>query len=113
MKALAHSRGEEMETKTGASRKASRLNIRASARQKSMLQRAARIQKTTMSDFVLDTAVKAAQEVINQQKLADQTYFVLPEAGWQAFCAALDSPPRVIPTLKQLMTETGLFDEQS
>jgi uncharacterized protein (DUF1778 family) len=102
-----------MEAKTDTTQKASRLNIRASARQKSLLKRAARIQKTTMSDFVLDTAVKAAQEVINQQKLADQTHFVLPKAEWQAFCAALDAPPRVIPALKKLITEPGLFDEQS
>ncbi len=101
-----------MEARTGTTQKASRLNIRASARQKSKLKRAARIQQTTMSDFVLDTAVKAAEEVINQQKLADQTHFVLPKAQWEAFCAALDAPPKRKPALRRLVTEPSIFDEQ-
>jgi uncharacterized protein (DUF1778 family) len=101
-----------MEPRTETTQKASRLNIRASARQKSVLKRAARIQQTTMSDFVLDTAVKAAQEVIKQQKLADQMHFVLPKAQWEAFCAALDAPPKSKPELRKLLTEPSIFDEQ-
>lgn len=101
-----------MESRKEITQKASRLNIRASARQKAVLKRAARIQQTTMSDFVLDTAVKAAQEVIKQQKLVDQTHFVLPKDQWEAFCAALDASPKSKPALRRLLTEPGVFDEQ-
>jgi len=41
---------------------------------------------------------------------ADQTAFTLAPNDWQAFCAALDAPPREIPTLRRLFTEPGVFD---
>ncbi len=41
---------------------------------------------------------------------ADQTAFTLGPDDWQAFCAALDGPPREIPTLRRLLTEPGVFD---
>jgi len=41
---------------------------------------------------------------------ADQVQFVLPEDRWQAFCVALDSPPKEIPALRKLLTESSLFD---
>src|SRR5215470_6543585 len=101
-----------MESRTETTRKNTRLNIRASARQKALIAKAARLSEKTISDFVLENAYQAAQEIIKQRKLADQTHFVLPKAQWEAFCAALDEPPKVIPALKKLMTEPGLFDEQ-
>jgi hypothetical protein len=36
----------------------------------------------------------------------------MPPAEWQAFCKALDAPPRKIPALKQLLTEASVFDGQ-
>jgi uncharacterized protein (DUF1778 family) len=42
---------------------------------------------------------------------ADQVHFVLPPERWQAFCEALDAPPRDIPALRNLFTEASLFDE--
>jgi uncharacterized protein (DUF1778 family) len=91
--------------------KESRLNIRASARQKSVLKKAARIQQTTMSDFILQNAVKAAQEVIAKKELPDQTHFVLQKKEWDAFCAALDRPPKAIPALRKLLTEPSILDD--
>jgi predicted DNA-binding antitoxin AbrB/MazE fold protein len=41
---------------------------------------------------------------------ADQVQFVLHEDRWQAFCAALDTPPKEIPALRKLLTEPSLFD---
>ena len=35
----------------------------------------------------------------------------LPPERWQAFCDALDAPPRDIPALRKLLTETSLFDD--
>ena len=36
--------------------------------------------------------------------------FVLPADSWQAFCDALDAPPKDIPALRKLLTEPSLFD---
>ena len=41
---------------------------------------------------------------------ADRTAFALAPDDWQAFCAALDAPPRDIPALRRLLTEPGVFD---
>ena len=41
---------------------------------------------------------------------ADQVQFMLPENRWQAFCDALDAPPKHIPALRKLLAEPSLFD---
>jgi predicted DNA-binding antitoxin AbrB/MazE fold protein len=41
---------------------------------------------------------------------ADELHFVLPPDRWQAFCDALDAPPKDIPALRKLLTEASLFD---
>lgn len=42
----------------------------------------------------------------------DQAHFALPPDRWQAFCEALDAPPKDIPALRKLLTEGGRFDER-
>jgi uncharacterized protein (DUF1778 family) len=85
--------------------KASRFSIRASATQKKVIAEAARIKETTISDFVLEQSLTAAQQVI-----ADQVQFRLPKKQWREFCDALDAPPKSIPALGKLLTKAGLFD---
>jgi hypothetical protein len=41
---------------------------------------------------------------------ADQTAFALDPDDWEAFCVALDAPPREIPALRRLLTDPGVFD---
>ena len=41
---------------------------------------------------------------------AKQVLFVLPPDRWQAFCDALDAPPREIPALRKLLTEASVLD---
>lgn len=43
---------------------------------------------------------------------ADQAHFALSPDRWQAFCEALDAPPRDIPALRKLLTEGSLFDDR-
>jgi predicted DNA-binding antitoxin AbrB/MazE fold protein len=43
---------------------------------------------------------------------ADQAHFTLTPDRWQAFCEALDAPPRDIPALRQLLTEGSFFDDR-
>src|ERR1700754_4047069 len=88
--------------------KASRFSIRVSATQKRVIAEAARIKDTTISDFVLEQSLTAAQQVI-----ADQVQFRLPPKQWKQFCNALDAPPKTLPSLRRLLTKPGLFDAQN
>jgi uncharacterized protein (DUF1778 family) len=86
-------------------RKATKVQLRLRPGEKAIIARAAELQRTTLSQFMLEHAYQAAQNV-----LADQVQFSLPAEQWQAFCQALDAPPQVIPALKRLLTEKGVFD---
>ena len=85
--------------------KTSRFSIRVSATQKRVIAEAARIKDTTITDFVLEQSLTAAQQVI-----ADQVQFRLPKKQWKEFCDALDAPPKTIPDLRKLLTTPGLFN---
>lgn len=87
--------------------KGSRFSIRASTVQKKVIAQAARIKEVTMSEFVLEQSLAAAQQVI-----ADQAQFTLPKKQWREFCAALDASPKAIPALRRLLTKPGLFDAE-
>lgn len=108
---LVFGKGEYLMAKATATRKSattqkeSRFSIRASAGQKKLIAQAARIKETTMSEFVLEQSLMAAQQV-----LADQALFTLSKKQWEAFCAALDAKPRSIPALRRLLTRPGVFD---
>ncbi len=91
--------------KSTTAQKESRFSIRASALQKKVIAQAARIKETTMSEFVLEQSLAAAQQVI-----ADQARFTLPKKQWNAFCAALDEPPKPVTALRRLLTEPVVFD---
>ena len=80
--------------------KASRFSIRVSANQKRVIAEAARIQDTTISDFVLEQSLTTAQQVI-----ADQVQFKLPKKQWKEFCEALDAPPKPISALRKLLNK--------
>ena len=91
--------------RNASTQKASRFSIRASATQKKVIAEAARIRDTTISDFVLEQSLTAAQQVI-----ADQVQFRVPKKQWKEFCDALDAPPKKIPALRRLLSKPGLFD---
>ena len=84
-----------------------RLNIRASAEVKNLVEEAARAAHMTASAFVLQAALRSAQEV-----LADQTRFVLPEDQWAEFMRLLDRPARDIAALKQAAAQPSPFSER-
>lgn len=86
--------------------KSERLAVRISREQRSLLAEASRAEETTISDFVLGAATRAAADV-----LADRRRFVLPEPEWAAFVAALDRPPRDLPRLRQLLARPSVLDE--
>ncbi|PAT38252.1 DUF1778 domain-containing protein [Vandammella animalimorsus] len=82
--------------------KTERIDVRASAPVKQLLQEAARACHKNVSEFLLDAGVTAAE-----QTLAERRQFVLDEAQWQLFEQALDRPVQSKPRLKKLLSEPG------
>jgi uncharacterized protein (DUF1778 family) len=85
--------------------KSERIDVRASAAVKQLLQEAARASHKNVSEFLLDAGINAAN-----QALADRLRFELSEANWEAFQTALDRPVSTKPKLKALLNNTGLLD---
>jgi uncharacterized protein (DUF1778 family) len=86
--------------------KTTRLNLRASVAQKHILEEAARLKQTSVTEFVLQKACEAAQEI-----LAEEGRIRLSKQDWDAFRRALDAPTRRIPSLNKLLTAKGAFDD--
>ena len=97
----------KIQPKRPSSLKATKVQLRLRPDQKAVLARAAELRRTSLSNFMLEHAYAAAQQV-----LAEQVDIVMSPAEWEAFCKALDMPPRPIPALKRLFTEAGVFDGQ-
>lgn len=85
--------------------KSAKVQLRLWPVQKETIAQAARIKQTTLTGFMVEHALSAAQEV-----LAEQTHFELPPERWEAFCEALDRPPKPIPALRNLLAEKDAFD---
>jgi uncharacterized protein (DUF1778 family) len=82
-----------------------RIDLRIQPEAKEALQAAALLRHKSVSEFILESALGAADEI-----LADRRYFGLNAEQWEAFQSALDAPPRPLPRLEQLMREQGIFD---
>lgn len=87
--------------------KSERLNLRANAWQRTMLKEASEVEGTTVSDFILRSATRAAEDV-----LADRRVFALSEDRWQAFMEILDRPARELPRLRKLLETPTLIDRE-
>ena len=74
--------------------------------QKDVIARAAELKQTTLTNFMVEHAFEAAQNI-----LADQVHFYLSPEKWDQFTAALDAPPKDLPGLRKLLSEPGVFDE--
>ncbi len=92
-----------MATTTARSEK---LDLRLTLSAKQKLQAAAREKERSVSDFVLQSALDKADEV-----LAEQRVFWMTAEQWEKFHEALDAPPRDIPALRKLMTEPSIFEK--
>ena len=88
-----------------ANKRTDRIDLRIHPEAKEALQAAASLRHKSVSEFILESALGAADEI-----LADRRYFSLNAEQWEAFQAALDAPPRALPRLERLMREPGIFD---
>lgn len=85
-----------------------KLDLRLTRAAKQTLRAAATAERKSVSEFVLDTALGAAEE-----RLADRRVFTLDGKKWDAFVAALDAPPRRHARLEKLFREPSVFDRKS
>ena len=86
--------------------KETKVQLRMRPLQKDVITRAAELKQTTITNFMVEQAFSAAQQI-----LADQTHFYLSPDKWDEFCVALDAPPKDLPALRRLLTEPSVFDE--
>jgi uncharacterized protein (DUF1778 family) len=85
--------------------KTERLDIRITPEARRLLQQAAKERHTTISQFVLESALHSASTV-----LAERSRLSLNAEQWKAFMEALDAPPRRHPRLERLLNEPSILD---
>ena len=85
--------------------KCDRIDVRASTAVKQLLQEAARACHKSVSEFILEAGILAAN-----QALADRRHFGLDDSKWEMFQQALDRPVQVKPRLKKLLSQPGILD---
>jgi uncharacterized protein (DUF1778 family) len=87
--------------------KTERIGLRATPEQRSLLEAASRTEGMSVTEFVLEHATSAAENV-----LADRRVFALGEEKWAEFVRLLDRPAREVPGLRELMTSPSVLDEE-
>ncbi|MGD9974372.1 MAG: DUF1778 domain-containing protein [Desulfatirhabdiaceae bacterium] len=85
--------------------KSERIDVRTTPTVKRILQEAAATSNKTVTEFLIDSALTQAAEV-----LANRRVFSLTEPQWKAFIDALDAPPSPMPRLKKLLIEPGILE---
>ena len=82
-----------------AATRSSRLGLRATPQQETVLRRAAEVTNKSMTEFILDSAYQAAE-----QTLLDQRLFMATRSQSQALLSLLDRPEQDNPGLKDLFS---------
>lgn len=82
-----------------------KLDLRLTKSAKQTLQAAAAASRKSVSDFVLESALNAAED-----RLADRRLFTLDAKGWDSLMAALDAPTGRNERLERLFREPSVFD---
>jgi len=85
-----------------------RFQLRATAREETLIKVAAERQGVNVTDFIVNAARQKAEET-----LANQTRFVLQEEQWKQFMEALDRPPQKKPRLRKLFREPHVAERRS
>jgi uncharacterized protein (DUF1778 family) len=80
--------------------RATRFSIRATPKQKDLISRVALRSNKTISEFVLENAIEAAEALE-----MDNANFVVSREKYEQFLAALDEPPKSIPALRKLFSD--------
>lgn len=76
-----------------------RIGLRATAEQEGIIRRAAEVSRKSLTEFVLESACRAAEET-----LLDQRLFLVDEDRWRAFQEVLERPAETVkPRLRELL----------
>ena len=81
------------------------INIRVKHRQRELIDQAADALGRNRSEFMLDAACRAAEDV-----LLDQRIIQLGPEAWEQFNALLDAPARDIPALRSLLASKPVWE---
>ena len=87
--------------------RSARLGLRATPEQEAVLRRAAEVAHKSLTDFVLDSACRAAE-----QTLLDQRLFMVQDGEYQALMDLLERPPQDNPGLRDLFARKAPWDSQ-
>lgn len=80
--------------------------MRLTAEQDALIRRAAEVEGTDLTNFILTATLAHARDV-----LADRRLFTLDDATWAEFVSVLDRPVLHKPRLAKLFAEPSIFDE--
>ena len=87
--------------------KETRISMRVDPQRKAVIARAARIRRTTISDFVLENAYLTASQIV-----ADETGLVMTDEQFEHFVRLLDAPPpENLAKMKALLNKKTILDE--
>lgn len=85
--------------------RSARFGLRATPQQEAVLRRAAEAAHKSMTDFILDSACQAAEQV-----LLDQRLFMVSGSQSQALLELLDRPAQDNPGLKDLFSRAAPWE---
>ena len=84
-----------------------RISVRIKPAEKALIARAARMRHTTLTEFVLENALRAASELVAEEK-----HFEMTPERFRRFCRALDAPPaKNLRAMQRLLNESSVLDE--
>jgi len=92
-------------TTVGPARKDDVIQIRATAETKAILTRAASLRGQKLSEFMLESARRQAEDTILEQRV----FYLSPKAH-EAFLAMLDEPAQSVPELRALLTRPPVWE---
>jgi uncharacterized protein (DUF1778 family) len=82
------------------------INLRARSSQRNLIDKAAAMLNKNRSDFMLEAACKAAENV-----LLDQRLFLVDESAFRAFEALIEAPVKDNPALRRLLKQKAPWEK--
>jgi len=82
------------------------LSVRVNEAERSLLEGAAKVARTNLSDFVRRSAIESAELDLMEQRLVE-----IPDARWVEFEQWLQAPAKEIPAIKRLSQETPVWEK--
>lgn len=86
--------------------KETRISVRMKPADKALIARAARLRRNTLTEFVRDSALYFASQVVGEEN-----HFEMSLDQFSRFCHALDAPPaKNLKAMQRLLNEPSVLD---